>query len=232
MTRPDRNVTVRPPRVPIIRLMTRAPARRLATATLSIALACAAGLACQSAPTRKSAAEEAIAKTNVARERTARAADLIDRHKYAEAEALLLQAIDADPTYGPAHNDLGLIYEWLDRPADAANEYRTAARLMPRRPEPRNNLGLVLEQGGRFTDALRYYEQAIDLEPENAVYVGNAARCRIRAGLEDQVTWDLLQRLLRLDNRPDWLAWARLTLLRWHNPPAPTAPAPTTQPLP
>ena len=52
------------------------------------------------------------------------AAALSNQGKYTEAEPILKKALEADPTYGPAHNDLGLIYYRLDRPYDAASQAR------------------------------------------------------------------------------------------------------------
>src|SRR3982750_833259 len=48
--------------------------------------------------------------TELARQENDRAFALIQQGKYAEAEPILNRAVAADVTFGPAHNNLGLVY--------------------------------------------------------------------------------------------------------------------------
>jgi len=145
---------------------------------------------------------------------TERAFQLIAEGKYSTAEPVLKEAIVYDPMYGPAHNDLGLVYFRLNRLYDAAWEFEDAAKLMPRQPEPQNNLGLVLEQAEQLKEALAAYSKAYELEPSNPEYIGNLARAHVRLGDKDDETRKLLQELVLRDTRPDWSDWARANLLR------------------
>jgi len=158
-----------------------------------------------------------------------KAADLLDEGAYQEASAILEEAIDADVTFGPAHNNLGKAYFHLGDYYRAAWEYRYAVKLMPHHPEPRNNLGLVLEQTGRLQDAIAEYDQAVEIAPDHPEVLGNLIRARIRRGEHGPQIIDLLERLLATEQRPEWRSWAqeRLALMRARttdDPPEPITP--------
>ncbi len=98
---------------------------------------------------------------------------------------------------------------------------------MPFQPEPRNNLGLVFEKAGKITSAAEAYEKARQLEPDNAEYLGNLARAKVRRGDRDIETKKILEELVMKDSRPQWSQWARVNLLRMGDPTT----RPTTRPL-
>ncbi len=150
----------------------------------------------------------------MSRAQTGRGVDLIVAGKYTDAEPVLRRAIDADPLYGPAHNDLGLVYYRLNRLYDAAWEFEKAIKLMPRQPEPRNNLGLVLEEAGKLPEALQDFTLASEIDPANPEYLANLARVRLRMGLTDEQTRRVLESLILKETRPSVREWARFTLIR------------------
>lgn len=125
------------------------------------------------------------------------------------AEQALRRALSQDVMFGPAHNNLGLVYFHQDQLYLAAWEFQYAIKLMPSHPEARNNLGLVFEAGGKLDQAVDSYEQAVKLEPDNPQFVGNDARARVRRGDTDKQVRTLLDKLASLDTRPEWVAWAR-----------------------
>ncbi|HBO43826.1 MAG TPA: hypothetical protein DD670_07835 [Planctomycetaceae bacterium] len=129
-----------------------------------------------------------------------------------EAESQFKKALAADVTYGPAHNNLGSLYYHGGRLYLAAWEFEYTAKLMSDRPEPHNNLGLVLESVGRLDEAIAAYESAVGLDSKNPHFVGNLARACYYRNKEDPVVRVLLERLLLIETRPDWLHWARQTL--------------------
>jgi hypothetical protein len=59
---------------------------------------------------------------------------------------------------------------------------------------------------------MQWYDEAVKLALNNAEYIGNAARVRVRRGDRDALLRDLLSRLVMHDNRPEWVAWARQQL--------------------
>lgn len=52
----------------------------------------------------------------------------------AEAERLLRDALTKDRFYGPAHNNLGVVYLGQEKLFEAANEFEWARKLPPTRP--------------------------------------------------------------------------------------------------
>lgn len=149
------------------------------------------------------------ANTSLARANVDKAAALLETHHDDDARKLLDAAIEADPLYGPAHNDLGMIDFRQQHYYEAAVHFRNAVKLLPRQPQPINNLGLVLERSGKLSAAEKYYSQAVGLDPENLEYIGNLARARISLGIKDDQTQQLLVKLVLRDPRNDWVNWAR-----------------------
>src|SRR5688500_1660762 len=82
----------------------------------------------------------AVRDTDRARQLNERAYKLLNEGKHAEAEKVLHEALAADMTFGPARNNLGLVYYQIGRWYEAAWEFEYAVRLMPFQPAPRNNL--------------------------------------------------------------------------------------------
>jgi Flp pilus assembly protein TadD len=157
----------------------------------------------------------------LARAYTAQACTLLQSGDTDDAEPMLNRAIAADPNYGPARNDLGMVYYQRGKLYDAAWQFENASKLMPDEPAPQNNLGLVLEKSAKFPEALTAYERACELDPDGSEYAGNFARLRIRLGMRDATTARLLQLVIERDTRPEWVNWARLNLIKIGSSPAP-----------
>jgi Tfp pilus assembly protein PilF len=166
--------------------------------------------------------------TELARRENERAIELTEKGKYAEAERALRKAIAADVMFGPARNNLGLVYYHQGKLYPAAWEFQHAIKLMPYQPEPRNNLGLVFERAGKMGDAESSYRTAREMEPDNPEYIGNLARTKVRRGQRDDETRELLEELVMKDSRRAWKDWARLNLYRFAE--TPTDPDAATRP--
>jgi Flp pilus assembly protein TadD len=80
-----------------------------------------------------------------------------------EAEELLREALGADLFFGPAHNNLGVLYLEQGKLYEAAGEFEWARKLMPGHPDPRMNLALTLERAGQTEEAIRTYETALEV---------------------------------------------------------------------
>jgi tetratricopeptide (TPR) repeat protein len=124
-----------------------------------------------------------------------------------KAERLVREALAADPFFGPAHNNLGVLHLRQGRLYDAATSFEEARRLMPGHPDPRLNLALTYERAGRRDEALAAYRAALDAAPGHLPTVQALARLRLRAGLRDEGTRALL-RDIALRGDPEWRAWA------------------------
>jgi len=150
--------------------------------------------------------------TQEARRRNAAAVQLLSEGQLEPAEKELKAALAADLFFGPAHNNLGIVYHREKKYYLAAWEFQYAAKLMPNSSEPRNNLGLVFEAVGRLDEAAEWYDKALALAPESSEIIGNLARVRLRANHKDERTRNLLNELVLKDDRPEWVDWARRQL--------------------
>jgi Flp pilus assembly protein TadD len=169
--------------------------------------------------TYQTVAENPIRETRKAQRLTEQAVKEIERGKLVKAEQSLEKALIADVTFGPAHNNLGQVYFQQGKLYLAGMEFDYARRLMPERPEPYNNLGLVYERAGRTEEAIENFSSARSLEPSNAEFIGNLVRARVKHGDRDIEVQQMLQELLLLETRPDWLEWVneQLKLHRYSN---------------
>jgi len=149
----------------------------------------------------------------VARKEATKGKALLAEGDLADAEKAFKAALAADLFYGPAHNNLGIVYYEQKRFYLAAWEFEYAAKLMPGKPQPKNNLGMVFEAVGRLDDAAAHYGQAVAAAPDNPEYIGNLVRCRVRQNKRDAETRRLLEELVLKDTRPEWVHWARRELL-------------------
>lgn len=178
------------------------------------ALLLPAGWGCASRAPEREAGYETVSRdprrdTDAAERHNASAVARMQEGDYPAAEADLKAALSADVMNGPAHNNLGKVYYHQHKLYLAAWEFQYAAKLMPGVPEPRNNLGLVFESAGRLDEAVTSYDEAMSLAPDNAQFIGNLARARIRRGDGDETVRELLRRLVLRETRPDWAEWAR-----------------------
>lgn len=147
--------------------------------------------------------------TELAKKLNAEALEEIAEQRFDDAEPKLKAALEADVTYGPAHNNLGKVYYHQNKLYLAAWEFQYAAKLMPDHPDPKNNLGLVLEAAGKLDEAIAQYEQAKELGPDGAELIANLARAKVRRGDRDAETRDLLEEVVFKDARPQWVNWAK-----------------------
>jgi Flp pilus assembly protein TadD len=150
--------------------------------------------------------------TDRARILNQRASDLIVRSDYKGAENLLKQAVVADPEFGAAQNNLGVVYYHQSKLYAAAQQFLLAAALLPHDPEPRNGLGLVFESSGRFDDAITYYDRARSLAPGRIEYLANCARAHVRRGDQTDEVKTMLATVAASDLPNSWILWARDTL--------------------
>jgi Flp pilus assembly protein TadD len=162
-------------------------------------------------------------RPDLAQKHHERGVRLVKHGKLDRAEMAFQEAIIADKTFGPAHNNLGRIQFDRHDLHSAAWSFQRAIERMPDRAEPLNNLGLTYEAAGKPNEASEMYMAALNLAPDNAEYLGNLIRSQMKSGDEESLEYDL-ERLLSLDTRPDWLNWAelKLVMLRRQRPPANT----------
>ena len=124
------------------------------------------------------------------------------------ASKKFMAAIAADETYGPAHNNLGLMHYEQGNLYQAVLAFEQAMEYMPSDPIVIYNLALTLEAAGKVSEAMDLYQQAVDMDPVNPVFLGNLVRLQLRMGETGPIVKTRLQDLILIETRPDWRRWA------------------------
>jgi tetratricopeptide (TPR) repeat protein len=151
---------------------------------------------------------ESPRRTAEAERLTKLAADLI-QNQPEEAESLLREALGHDLFFGPAHNNLGVVYLKQDRLYDAAGEFEWARKLMPGHPDPRLNLAITLERAGREEEAGAAYTAALEVYPDYLPAIQGLARNTVEQGHDDKRLDDWLREIAMRSTDPEWREWAR-----------------------
>ena len=108
-------------------------------------------------------------------------------------------------------NLLGLVYQKLNREAQALDAFQKARALDPANAEVLLNLGIVYEKQGQYEQALRYLQQAIELEPGSAKIYNNLGIVLARQHKYEQAR-EAYEKALALD--PSLVeAWNNLGIL-------------------
>lgn len=143
-----------------------------------------------------------------AQDLTKKAIDVAERDP-AKSEALLREALTADLYYGPAHNDLGVLYFRQKKLYEAANEFEWARKLMPGHPDPRLNLALTLERAGHVAEAFSAYDAALEVAPEYVPAMQAYARLAVKKGRRDEKVVALLKSIALRGEDAAWREWAQ-----------------------
>jgi len=159
-------------------------------------------------PTAYTPPQEEARDTAKAERLTREAADLIYSDP-SSAETLLREALAADIFYGPAHNDLGVIFLERGELYEAAHEMEWARKLMPGHPDPRINLALVMEEAGRTEDARAAYESALEVWPEYVPAMQGLASIAVLEAKEEPRLRGWLDRIALEGDDQAWRQWAR-----------------------
>ncbi len=91
------------------------------------------------------------------------------------------RALELNPHYAEAHNNLGVLLFQQNRPAEAELHFREALRLQPLLAPAHNNLGHALSQSGRLDEALQHLRRAVELNPNYVDAWNNLGRALLRA---------------------------------------------------
>ncbi len=150
---------------------------------------------------------EASRSTAEAERLNRQAADMLSTHP-AKAEELLRAALTADLFFGPAHNNLGVVYLKQKKLYEAANEFEWARKLMPGHPDPRVNLALALETAGRTGEALASYSSALEVWPNYLPALEGIASLTLRAGDRRDPRLAAWLSEISLRGEPAWSSWA------------------------
>ncbi len=119
----------------------------------------------------------------LAKARTAVAADYYQRKQYAFALEQLALAMQADSGYSPAYGVRALVHVALLEDKEAESDFRRSLDLDPKNSEARDNYGWFLCQRGRENEGITQHLMAAKdplYEGQGSAYV-NAGECAMKA---------------------------------------------------
>jgi len=178
--------------------------RRAASLLLALAAACRAPAQGPYSPTAEDRPRDTVRAERLSKE----AADRIYSNP-GRAEELLREALSADLFFGPAHNNLGVVYLGQNKLYEAAHEFEWARKLMPGHPDPRLNLAITLDRAGQEDEALAAYTAALEVWPGHIGAIQGLASLSIRARREEPRLEEWLERVALEGESEAWREWAR-----------------------
>jgi tetratricopeptide (TPR) repeat protein len=81
-----------------------------------------------------------------------------------QAHHLLHKALDIDPDYAPALNNLAYLHARNREFTEALQSMDRYAALLPKEPNPQDSYGEILRMAGRFDSALEHYRAALTID--------------------------------------------------------------------
>ncbi len=198
--------------------------RKVASSSFCLPLVwCLLATGCSAFPLADSIDWQTISEENEtatwsARRHNALGIKWINHGKLAKAETHFQKAAELSPRYAAPRNNLGNLCLAREELYLAAWQFERAAELAPYSPEPMVNLGLVYEKAGQLQRAEECYRHANEISPSFPLVVGNLARVLMKSDGDPAEIHQLLEQLMFIDTRPDWLDWAdRLLSTRSRN---------------
>ena len=88
--------------------------------------------------------------------------------KYQDAVSCYQKAIEINPNYIKAHNNLGNTYQELGKYQKSVKCFKQAIDINPNFETAHNNLGNAFQELGEYQDAVSCYQKALHLQPDNA----------------------------------------------------------------
>ena len=96
-----------------------------------------------------------------------------------EAEVSFRKAIELNPNYLEAINNIGIVLQKQGKLEDAIKAYQRALKIKPDHANTHNNMGVVLQEQGKLDAAIKAYLRALKVRPQYAdphSNMGNALR--------------------------------------------------------
>jgi type IV pilus assembly protein PilF len=108
----------------------------------------------------------------------------IQSEQYDVALDRLERATKLDPNSAAAYTMLGLLYERINRPAQADASYAKSVKLAPDKGDVLNNYGAWLCRSGHMAEADEWFRKAVadPFYKTPTVALGNASACALKAG--------------------------------------------------
>ena len=105
------------------------------------------------------------------------------RGRNQEAEEILQEAAELQPTWGQVHYSLGLLLaEDRNRLPEAIRSLERASAYWKDNPRVFNNLAIAYWQSDKIDDAINAFLQAIRLQPDNPEFIQNVVQLLVQRG--------------------------------------------------
>ena len=88
------------------------------------------------------------------------------KKEYDKAKSFYLRAIEINPDFSEAYNNLGVVYYKQGNHTDAIKCYKKAIEINPSNSTAYNNLGLVYGKQGNPSDAIKNFIKTIEINPD------------------------------------------------------------------
>jgi type IV pilus assembly protein PilF len=124
----------------------------------------------------------------------------IEAGKYEIALDRLQHAVQLEPASADAYTMLGVLYERINRPAQAETSYAKSVKLAPDKGDILNNYGAWLCRSGHPLESDAWFRKALadPFYKTPVVALGNAAACALKAG-KPELAESYDRQLLALD---------------------------------
>jgi tetratricopeptide (TPR) repeat protein len=123
------------------------------------------------------------------------------RHKLDLVIQHYRQALQLEPSYATAHNNLGNALRRVGRLDEAIEHYRRALGIKSDYTEAHNNLGIALAQQNKLQEAVDHFQQALGIRPDYAEALNNLGIALAQQNRPQEAV-DHFQQALRI--RPDY----------------------------
>ena len=111
-----------------------------------------------------------------------KAEELLASGQFIEAQDLLMEALEKDPTNPEVYYLLGDVLCKLQRFKDAITVLQKADRLLPKHPKIYHLLGWAIFMGGDISAGRAFMEVALKAEPDNIQLLADLAVVEMKAG--------------------------------------------------
>lgn len=131
---------------------------------------------------------------------------------FARAESCFLRAVKVKPEDSDAWGNLGLVWQTVGFPEDAARCYQRAFDLNPNNATNLANMGFLHGEEGHEDHAIRFYERALELNPTHARATANLALARLKR-FDFERGWPLMEARFRVTPATSimrayaWMPW-------------------------
>ncbi len=111
------------------------------------------------------------------------------KQSYAEAEQAFNKALELDPDYGSAMNDLAYTYAEIGNFEKAIEYFKRYASVSPGDANPFDSMGDLYFRMGKLDDAIAKYKEALEVKPDFGSELSIAYICALKEDYDEALQW-------------------------------------------